>query len=54
LVFVEQEVKLESPGATRSTVAPVASKPLELIALMLLFSQPFRANSSASRKLLIA
>ena len=45
--FASQEAKLESPGATRSTVLPVWLKPPELSVLMLLFSQPVLAKSSA-------
>ena len=42
------EAKLRSPGAIRSSVSPVSSKPLELSELMLLFSQPVVAKSLAS------
>ncbi len=37
-----------SPGATRSTVPPLSSKPAELSELMLSLSQPVVAKSRAS------
>ncbi len=42
--FASQEAKLMSPGATRLTVPPVSSNPLELSELMLSLSQPVVAK----------
>ena len=42
--LASQEAKLRSPGATRSTVPPVSSKPPELSELMLSSSQPVVAK----------